>query len=179
MKKILVFLFILVFGLGGLNASDYRDAKLENMKVEFIKQVYRDLIKDLRWRDSDFYSPELLFLEKLYLLADGWLDYSVIMQGQDIPTTTPDKDIKVTQLKNGNVRASFYSDSVIVDFNIICTSNLEKGNGWGDDDKCFIDDIFEYDSETKKFKSLKNFYINSIKNNKDVNKFLNTFKFAK
>lgn len=178
MKKILIFLFALVFGFGSLNASDYRDAKPENMKVEFIKQVYRDLIKNFHWRDADFYSPELLFLKELYFVTEGWLDYSIIMQGQDIPTTTPDKDIKVTQLKNGNVRASFYAGNAIVDFNIICASNLEKGNGWGDNDRCFIDDIFEYDSETKKFKSLKNFYINSIKNNKDVNKFLNTFKFA-
>ncbi|MCR8699140.1 hypothetical protein [Campylobacter ureolyticus] len=181
MKKILVFLFVLVFGLGGLNAFDknYRYAKPENMKVEFIKEMYKGLLPSEdeynRWEQDWFYSPELNFLVELNWMSGEWLDYNVIMQGQDINFSSMD-EIKITQLKNGNVRVSF--DNSILDFYIICTDNLEKGNDWGDDDECFIDDIFEYDSETKKFKSLKNFYINSIKNNKDVNKFLNTFKFA-
>lgn len=180
MKKILVFLFILVFGLGGLNASDYRDAKPENIKVEFIKEMYKGLLPSedeytTTWKQDWFYSPELYFLYRLNWMSGEWLDYNVIMQGQDINFSSMD-EIKITQLKNGNVRVSF--DNSILDFYIICTDNLEKGSGRYDGDGCFIDDIFEYDSETKKFKSLKNFYINSIKNNKEVNKFLNTFKFA-
>ena len=42
MRKIQVFLFILMLSTNFLNAEkyDYRNAKPENMKVEFIKYVY-------------------------------------------------------------------------------------------------------------------------------------------
>ncbi|QIX86044.1 hypothetical protein [Campylobacter ureolyticus] len=169
MKKILVFLFVLVFGFSSIYAQNNI-----NEKVNFIKEVYRTIItNNISYEDSDFYSPEFNFILNLdyALTAPGDLpncgfDYNPLTQSQDGFVSSLD-EIKIFPLENGNVGVAFTlgMEKVSIMFDVICYQN-----------KCFIDDIIENHSGIAT--SSKQSILKCIKEDPMNNYFLNTFKFA-
>ncbi|MCZ6155847.1 hypothetical protein O6B72_03325 [Campylobacter ureolyticus] len=177
MKKILVFLFVLVFGLGALNAEeyDYKNAKPENIKLTYAKYVYYRII-NFGDDEYDFYSPELNFLDELNSAVGNWPDGRRLEQGNGGIGVKSVNDMRFIKLPSGNIQVSFqnYDKISTIELDIFCLNDISMRDGHG----CFIDDIIEYNEFTKKFESAKQDYINYAKQDKEILKFLKTFKFA-
>ncbi|WP_281530196.1 hypothetical protein [Campylobacter hominis] len=181
MRKIQVFLFILMLSTNFLNAEkyDYRNAKPENMKVEFIKYVYDCKINNKNTYEI-FYSPEFNFLFDLISVTtvDGYdpmYPIDEILESVD--------EVKITQLDNDYISVKFNDTKLIL--KVICSYDINKNNA--DDeyyglkiiDGCWIDDIFEFKDNENNPSSFKREIFDVLKNNVDLTKFLDIFTIKK